>query len=98
MCFLLSPRLQLACCCKPHFPRSHPDPFRAETHNVRADENDNSDEMNVQVEVVIDTKHVYHVDAAVLSVVDLVVPDNGAAVGSDLNSRQGVTIDVIALY
>lgn len=33
-----------------------------------------------------------------LSVVDLVVPYNGAAVGSDLDSRQGVTIDIVTLY
>lgn len=33
-----------------------------------------------------------------LSIVDLVVPYNGAAVGSDLDSRQGVTIDIVTLY
>lgn len=33
-----------------------------------------------------------------LSIVDLVVPYDGAAVGSDLDSRQGVTIDVVTLY
>lgn len=33
-----------------------------------------------------------------LSIVDLVVSYNGAAVGSDLNSRQGVTIDIVTLY
>lgn len=33
-----------------------------------------------------------------LTVVDLVVPYNGAAVGSDLDSRQGVTIDIVTLY
>lgn len=43
-------------------------------------------------------RRIYHVDAAVLSVVDLVVPYDWAAVGSDLDSRQGVPIDVITLY
>lgn len=33
-----------------------------------------------------------------LSVVDLVVPYDGAAVGSDLDPRQGVTVDVVTLY
>lgn len=33
-----------------------------------------------------------------LSIVDLVVPYNGAAVGSDLDSRQGVTVDIVTLY
>lgn len=40
----------------------------------------------------------YHIDAAMLPIVDLVVPYDGAAVGSDLDSRQGVTIDVVTLY
>ncbi len=40
----------------------------------------------------------YHINAPMLSIVDLVVSHNGAAVGSDLDSRQGVTIDVITLY
>lgn len=33
-----------------------------------------------------------------LSIVDLVMPYNRAAVGSDLDSRQGVTIDIVTLY
>lgn len=33
-----------------------------------------------------------------LPVVDLVVPYNGAAVGSDLDSRQGIAIDIVTLY
>lgn len=33
-----------------------------------------------------------------LTIMDLVVPHDGAAVGSDLDSRQGVTIDVITFY
>lgn len=33
-----------------------------------------------------------------LSIVDLVVPYNRAAVGSDLDSRQGVTVDIVTLY
>lgn len=41
---------------------------------------------------------IYHIDAPVLPVVDLVVPYNGAAVGSDLDSRQGVTVDIVTLY
>lgn len=40
----------------------------------------------------------YHIDASVLAVVDLVVADDGAAVGSDLDARQGVTVDVVTLY
>lgn len=41
---------------------------------------------------------IYHIDAPVLSIVDLVMPYNRAAVGSDLNTRQGIAIDVITLY
>lgn len=41
---------------------------------------------------------IYHIDAPMLSIVDLVVPYNGAAVGSNLDSRQGVTIDIVTLY
>lgn len=41
--------------------------------------------------------HIYHIDAAVLAVVDLVVAHDGAAVGPDLDSRQGVAVDVVAL-
>lgn len=41
---------------------------------------------------------IYHIDASVLPVVDLVVPDDGAAVGSDLDSRQSVAIDIVTLY
>lgn len=33
-----------------------------------------------------------------LSIMDLVVPYNGAAISSDLDSRQGITIDIIILY
>lgn len=33
-----------------------------------------------------------------LSIVDFVMPYNGAAVGSDLDSSQGVTVDVVTLY
>lgn len=40
----------------------------------------------------------HHVDSAVLPVVDLVVPYDGAAVGSDLDAGQGVAVDVVALY
>ena len=41
---------------------------------------------------------IYHIDAPMLSIMDFIVPYNGAAVGSDLDSSQGVTIDVITLY
>lgn len=41
---------------------------------------------------------IYHIDAPVLSIVDLVVPYNGATVGSDLDSRQGITVDIVTLY
>lgn len=41
---------------------------------------------------------IYHINASVLSIVDLVVPYNRAAVGSDLDPRQGVTIDIVILY
>lgn len=40
----------------------------------------------------------HHVDSSVLPVVDLVVPYDGAAVGSDLDAGQGVAVDVVALY
>lgn len=40
----------------------------------------------------------HHVDSSVLSVVDLVVPYDGAAVGSDLDAGQGVAVNVVALY
>lgn len=40
----------------------------------------------------------HHVDSSVLPVVDLVVPYDGAAVGSDLDAGQGVAVNVIALY
>lgn len=43
-------------------------------------------------------KCIYHIDAAMLPIVDFVMPYNGTAVGSDLDSSQGVTIDVITLY
>lgn len=33
-----------------------------------------------------------------LSIMDLVVPYNGAAISSDLDSRQGITIDIVILY
>lgn len=33
-----------------------------------------------------------------LSIMDLIVPYNRAAVGSDLDPRQSVTIDVVTLY
>ena len=39
----------------------------------------------------------HHVYAPVLPVVDLVVPDDGAAVGADLDPGQGVAVDVVAL-
>lgn len=40
----------------------------------------------------------YHVDAPMLPIVDLVVPYNWTAVGSDLDSGQGIAIDVITFY
>jgi len=36
--------------------------------------------------------------AAVLAMVDLIVPHYGIAVGADLNPRQRITINVIVLY
>lgn len=42
--------------------------------------------------------YIYHIDAPVLSIVNLVVPYNGATVGSDLDSRQGITVDIVTLY
>lgn len=39
---------------------------------------------------------IYHIDATVLAVMDLVVSDNRAAVCPDLDSCQGVTIDVVS--
>lgn len=38
----------------------------------------------------------HHVYSAVLAVVDLVVPDNGTAVCPDLDSCQGIAIDVVS--
>lgn len=38
----------------------------------------------------------YHIDAAMLAIMDLVVSDNRAAVRPDLNSCQGVTINVVS--
>lgn len=40
--------------------------------------------------------NIYHIDAAMLSIVDLVVSDDRAAVRPDLNSCQGVTVDVVS--
>lgn len=40
----------------------------------------------------------HHVDSSVLPVVDLVVPYDGAAVGSDLDACQRVAVNVVALY
>lgn len=42
--------------------------------------------------------HIYHVNASMLSIMDLVMPYNGAAVGSNLDPRQGVTVDVVTFY
>ena len=39
---------------------------------------------------------IYHIDAAMLSIVDLVVSDDRAAVRPDLDSCQGVTVDVVS--
>ena len=39
----------------------------------------------------------YHVDAAVLPVVDLVLPYDRTAVGPDLDPGEGVPVDVVAL-
>jgi hypothetical protein len=39
----------------------------------------------------------YHVDATMLSVVDLVVAYNWAAIGSNLDSSQSVAMDIIPL-
>lgn len=38
----------------------------------------------------------YHVYAAMLAIMDLVVSDDWTAVGPDLDSRQGVTVDVVS--
>lgn len=40
--------------------------------------------------------NIYHVYATVLAIVDLVVSDDRTAVGPDLDSRQGVTVDVVS--
>lgn len=37
----------------------------------------------------------HHVYASMLAVVDLVVPDDGAAIGSDLDASQRVPVDVV---
>lgn len=39
---------------------------------------------------------IYHIDAAMLAIVDLVVSDDGAAVRPDLDSCQGVAVDVVS--
>lgn len=41
--------------------------------------------------------NIYHIYATVLAVVNLVVPDNRAAVCPDLDSCQGVTVYVVSL-
>lgn len=101
-CCPWSPRLQPACCCKPRSPQSPPGPSRAETQSgiscqtcFPRGEFKLSFELNT---IQIFRKEMYHIDAAMLPIVDLVVPYDGAAVGSDLDSRQGVTIDVVTLY
>lgn len=38
----------------------------------------------------------YHIYATMLAIVDLVVPDNRAAVCPDLDSSQGVAVDVVS--
>lgn len=40
-------------------------------------------------------KNIYHVYAAMLAVMDLVVSDNRTAVRPDLDSCQGITVDVV---
>lgn len=40
--------------------------------------------------------NIYHIYAAMLAIVDFVVSDNRAAVCPDLDSCQGVTIDVVS--
>lgn len=40
-------------------------------------------------------ENIYHVYAAVLAIVDLVVSDDRAAVRPNLNSCQGITVDVV---
>ena len=40
----------------------------------------------------------YHVDAAVLTVVDLIVSHYRVAVGADLYPRECVAVDVVVLY
>ena len=42
-------------------------------------------------------ENIHHIYAAMLSVMDLVVPDNGTAVCPDLDSSQRVAVDVISL-
>lgn len=39
--------------------------------------------------------HTHHVYASMLAVMDFVVPDDGAAIGSDLDACQCIAIDVI---
>ena len=43
------------------------------------------------------TADIHHIYAPMLAVVDLVVSDDGAAVCPDLDSRQGVAVDVVPL-
>ena len=40
-------------------------------------------------------ENIYHIYAAVLAIMDLVVSDDWAAVRPDLNSCQGITVDVV---
>lgn len=42
--------------------------------------------------------HIYHINATMLAIVDLVMPDNWAAICPDLDSCQGVTVYVISFY
>lgn len=38
----------------------------------------------------------HHIDSPMLSIMDLVVADDGAAVGPDLDARQGIAVYIIA--
>lgn len=41
-------------------------------------------------------RNIYHIYSSMLAIMNLVVPDNRAAICPDLDSCQGVTIDVVS--
>lgn len=41
-------------------------------------------------------RNIYHIYSSMLAIMNLVVPDNRAAICPDLDSCQGITIDVVS--